>query len=300
MEADLHRARLYLQTLDADEHTLAYLNYAIDSWADYTSSELREILEPYCDVAGKDVDELLNLFPFSTQDVSSNAVVKLPMVGRHRKTFAGASEASSQKAARVTSTGICRSADEATLSHVGAKKENSARRSRAGRVSAAQGSEHDEMEVQSQGDSTYFQEAGSLRRGELLMIKDQPCRVSEVKSLGKVWSGPCMGCSQVQIIARSIFTGRKLDRIFPVKENVTMAFVKREEHVVIDIGQDGELTLLTSQCETKCDVNLPTGAEGDAELAARIREGFDSGKVVTVIVLSACGTDKVTQCKVTE
>lgn len=300
MEADLHRARLYLQNLDLDEHTLSFLSNSLDALAEYTSSELREFLEPYCEMAGKEVDELLNLLPFSAWEASSNAVTSLLKAGGQGDALSNTSEALSQKAAMETSTRTCQSAHEATVSHVGAKKQNSARRSHAARASAAQDSEHDEMEVRSEDDSTYFQEAGSMRRGEHVMIKDQPFRVSDVKSLGKVWTGPCTGCSQVQITARSIFTGRKLDRIFPVKEKVTMAFVKREDYAVIDIGQDGDLTLLTCQYETKCDVNLPTGAEGDAELAARIREGFDSGKAVTVIVLSACGTDKVIQCKITE
>jgi len=276
------------------------LSYALDAWADCTNSEFRECFEPYCDTTGKNVDELVNLLLFSAQDASLNAVVSLLEAGGQGKALASASDSSSQKAAIEASTGTCQSVHEATLSNAGTKKQNSARRSRARRVSAVQGSERDEMEVRSQDDNTHFQEAGSIRRGEHLMIKDEPCRVSEVKSLGKAWSGPVTGCSQVQITARSIFTGRKFDRTFPVKEKVTMAFVKREEHTLIDIGQDGELTLHTSQYETKCDVNLATGAEGDAELAARIKEGFDSGKAVTVIVLSACGTDKVTWCKITE
>jgi translation initiation factor 5A len=187
-----------------------------------------------------------------------------------------------------------------THAHASAGKQHSSKQSRARKASSAQNDERNEEEAMSQQDSTYFQEAGSIKRGEHVMIKDQPCRVSEVKSLGKVWTGPCTGCFQVQITARSIFTGRKLERIFPVKENVTMAFIKREEHTVIDIGENGELTLLTPQYETKCDVNLPTGADTDAELADRIREGFDVGKTVVVTVLSACGMEKVTQCKITE
>jgi len=145
-----------------------------------------------------------------------------------------------------------------------------------------------------------FQEAGSIKKGEYVMIKDQPCRVMQTDKTSKIWKGPHRGCFQSHIIARGIFTGKKEDVFFPVTQKVTMPFVKREECTVMDIENDGELSLLTAECITKEDVNLPTGTESDSELAKRIQTGFDAGETVVVIVLSTCECAKVVECKIVD
>merc|ERR1712216_358574 len=143
-----------------------------------------------------------------------------------------------------------------------------------------------------------FQEAGSIRKGEYVTIKGQPCRVLQIDRTAKAWKGPRGGCFQVHIIARGIFTGKKEDIFLPVTQKVTMPFVKRQECTVLDIGIDGEMSLLTPECDTKDDVNLPTGAESDSELAKRIQTSFADGSMVVIIVLSACGREKVVECKI--
>jgi translation elongation factor IF5A len=143
-----------------------------------------------------------------------------------------------------------------------------------------------------------FQEAGSIKKGQYVMIKNQPCRVMQIDKTSKIWKGPHRGCFQSHIIARGIFTGKKEDIFLPVTQKVTMPFVKRDECTVLDIGNDGELSLLTPEYDTKDDVNLPTGTESDSELAKRIQTGFDAGETVVVIVLSACECAKVVECKI--
>merc|ERR1719443_1680339 len=143
-----------------------------------------------------------------------------------------------------------------------------------------------------------FREAGSIKKGEYVMIRNQPCRVMQIDKTSKIWKGPHRGCFQSHIIARGIFTGKKEDIFLPVTQKVVMPYVKREECTVIDIGHDGELSLLTPEYDTKDDVNLPTGAESDSELAKRIQSGFDAGEMVVFIVLSTCECSKVVECKV--
>lgn len=130
------------------------------------------------------------------------------------------------------------------------------------------------------------------------MIKDQPCRIMQIDKTSKIWKGPHRGCFQSHIIARGVFTGKKEDIFLPVTQKVTMPFVKREECTVIDIGNDGELSLLTAECDIKEDVNLDTRTESDSELAKRIQAGFDADETVVVVVLSACGCSKVVECKI--
>jgi len=145
----------------------------------------------------------------------------------------------------------------------------------------------------------HFQDAGSVRKGDYVMIKDQPCRVMQISAPSKIWKGPYSGCFQSQITARDIFTGKKLEATFPVKEKVNMPAVKRHECTVLDVGAAGELDLIFEDA-IKSDVNLPRGTDADAELAESIRACFNSGKNVVVVVLSACGYEKVVECKAME
>merc|ERR1712217_730962 len=120
----------------------------------------------------------------------------------------------------------------------------------------------------------------------------------QIGKTSKIWKGPHSGCFQSHIIARGIFTGKREDVFLPVTQKVTMPFVKREECTVIEIGNDGELSLLTPDYVTKDDINLPTGTESESELAKRIQTGFYAGEMVIVVVLSACECAKVVECKI--
>jgi translation initiation factor 5A len=301
MDSDLHCAREFLHSLAFDESTLSYLSYALDDYVDVGDSERRELFGLYMD--DEDVEKLLLLFPSSSQE-SLSAAAFLPKAKQlSREEVAAASTQVSAEKAEDVEQDAESEAEQKEHSSVKEAKRVSAKfqRSTAKQAVAAEDSEEADALVQEgDGAGTYFQEAASIRRGEHVIIKDQPYRVSEVKSLGKRWSGPYTGCFRTQIVARGIFNGIKVDRIFPSNQNVTMASVKREEHTVIDIGEEGQVTLLTPRYDTKSDINLPRGAESDDQLADRIREAFDNGKTVAVIVLSACGIEKITQCKVAD
>merc|ERR1712150_260689 len=141
-------------------------------------------------------------------------------------------------------------------------------------------------------DEACVRNARCIKTGQHVMIKDLPCRVDKVGT-SKVWKGPFRGCFQSQIVAHCIFTGKKFEHTCPATEGVRMAVVQRQVCTVMDIGDDGELDLLTSAFETKSDVNLPTSADGDCKLAESIKTEFHNGKNVTVVVLSSCGVEKV-------
>jgi len=138
--------------------------------------------------------------------------------------------------------------------------------------------------------------ARCIKTGHHVIIKDRTCRVDKVGT-SKMWKGPLRGCFQSQIVAHCIFTGKKFEYTCPATEDVSMAAVQRQECTVMDIGDDGELSLLTSAFDTKSDVNLPTGTDGDRKLAERIKTDFQNGRNVVVVVLSSCGIEKVVQHK---
>merc|ERR1712048_783281 len=100
---------------------------------------------------------------------------------------------------------------------------------------------------------TYPQQAGELRKGSHVMIKGHPCKVAEVTTskTGK------HGHAKAHIVALDIFTGKKYEDLCPTSHNVEVPFVKRIEYQLLDINNDGGVSLLLESGETKDDLNLP-------------------------------------------
>jgi len=135
--------------------------------------------------------------------------------------------------------------------------------------------------------------ARCVKTGHHVIINNRPCRVEKIGT-SKVWKGPETGCFKTHLVARCIFTGKKLEHLCPATADVNIAAVRKLECTVMDIGDDGELNLLVGEVE-KTDVNLPAETDDDRKLAERIMAEFHSGKTVVVQVMSACGADKVVE-----
>jgi len=135
------------------------------------------------------------------------------------------------------------------------------------------------------------------------MIKGKPCKCIEVSTskTGK------HGHAKAHIVALDIFTGKKYEDLCPTSHNLEVPFVKRTEYQLLAADPDsGEVSLLLESGETKDDLNLPTfvkvgePTEDDKKCVQEILQGVDDGKNVTVVVQSACGEEKIIQCKTTD
>jgi translation initiation factor 5A len=149
----------------------------------------------------------------------------------------------------------------------------------------------------------YPQQAGEIRKGSHLMIKGHPCKCIEVSTskTGK------HGHAKAHIVALDIFTGKKYEDLCPTSHNLEVPFVKRTEYQLLTADPDsGEVSLLLESGETKDDLNLPTfvtvgePTDEDKKVVEEITKGVDDGKNVVVIVQSACGMEKIIQCKTTD
>merc|ERR1712093_62452 len=148
----------------------------------------------------------------------------------------------------------------------------------------------------------YPQQAGELRKGSHVMIKGHPCKVSEISTskTGK------HGHAKAHIVALDIFTGKKYEDLCPTSHNVSVPFVKREEYTLMDIGGDGTVSLLDGDGNSKEDLNLPTivkvgeATDADKKVAEQMQADLDAGKSVTVIVLKACGEEKIIDIRSTD
>eukprot|EP00286_Rhodomonas_abbreviata_P024275 CAMPEP_0181312636 /NCGR_PEP_ID=MMETSP1101-20121128/13805_1 /TAXON_ID=46948 /ORGANISM="Rhodomonas abbreviata, Strain Caron Lab Isolate" /LENGTH=161 /DNA_ID=CAMNT_0023419505 /DNA_START=35 /DNA_END=520 /DNA_ORIENTATION=+ len=133
-------------------------------------------------------------------------------------------------------------------------------------------------------------EAGQIRVGGHMCIKDHPCKVSQVSTskTGKHGHAKC------NFTAIDIFTGKKYEDIIPSTHTAQIPVVKRQEFSLVDIQDDGFLSLMTEGGEMREDVKLPPYPDN---FAREIQTAFNTGKNYSVCVVSAMGHDQVVSIK---
>jgi translation initiation factor 5A len=130
--------------------------------------------------------------------------------------------------------------------------------------------------------------AGNLKKGDFVCIKGFPCKITEISTskTGK------HGHAKANITAVDIFTGKKYEEVAPTSHSLPAPIVSRIEYNVMDVNGDA-ITLLDDDNNTREDLNMPN----DDELANQIRNAFDAGKEITVIVQKAMGQEAIVQMK---
>jgi len=140
---------------------------------------------------------------------------------------------------------------------------------------------------------TFPQQAGTIRKNGFIVIKNRPCKVVDVSTskTGKHGHAKC------HFVALDIFTGKKLEDLQPSSHNSDVPNVSRQEFSVIDISEDGFVSLMDADGNTKDDLKLPGGTDEAEKLAVTIQAEFDAGKELTVVVLKAMGDEAISQLK---
>ncbi|AAS53727.1 AFR356Cp [Eremothecium gossypii ATCC 10895] len=128
---------------------------------------------------------------------------------------------------------------------------------------------------------TYPMQCSALRKNGFVVIKGRPCKIVDMSTskTGK------HGHAKVHLVAIDIFTGKKLEDLSPSTHNMEVPVVKRTEYQLLDID-DGFLSLMTMDGETKDDVRAP-----DGELGETMQASFDEGKDLMVTVITSMGEE---------
>lgn len=134
---------------------------------------------------------------------------------------------------------------------------------------------------------TYPMQCSALRKNGHVVIKGRPCKIVEMSTskTGK------HGHAKVHLVAIDIFTNKKLEDLSPSTHNMEVPNVSRTEFQLINID-DGFLSLMTNDGQTKDDVKVPEGEIGD-----KIQEDFDDGKDLLVTIISAMGEEAAVSYK---
>merc|ERR1739845_215335 len=138
------------------------------------------------------------------------------------------------------------------------------------------------------GSLFYPAQCSSIKKNHHIVIKEHPCKVVETSTskTGK------HGHAKVHMVAIDIFTGKKLEEICPSTHNLMVPNVARTEYLLIDISDDGFLSLLLPDGSTKEDLKLPSG-----DLGEKIQAAFDEGKELMICVLAAMGMEEAKSFK---
>lgn len=136
----------------------------------------------------------------------------------------------------------------------------------------------------SNASDTYPLQASAIKKGAHAVMKGHPCKVIETSTskTGK------HGHAKVHMVGLDIFTNKKYEEISPSTHNMSVPNVTRNEYMVIDVTEDGFVSLLLDSGDTKDDLKLPEGQLGDD-----IRAAFDDGKEVLVTVVAAMGNEQI-------
>ncbi|XP_055962309.1 mitotic checkpoint protein BUB3.3-like [Mercurialis annua] len=148
---------------------------------------------------------------------------------------------------------------------------------------------HFESKADAGASKTYPQQAGTIRKNGYIVIKNRPCKVVEVSTskTGKHGHAKC------HFVAIDIFNSKKLEDIVPSSHNCDVPHVNRTDYQLIDISEDGFVSLLTENGNTKDDLRLPT----DDTLLTQIKDGFGDGKDLVVTVMSSMGEEQICALK---
>ncbi|KZM22484.1 translation initiation factor eIF5A [Ascochyta rabiei] len=136
---------------------------------------------------------------------------------------------------------------------------------------------------------TYPMQCSALRKNGFVVIKNRPCKIVEMTTskTGK------HGHAKVHLVAIDIFTSKKLEELCPSTHNMNVPNVRRQEYLLVDVSEDGFLSLMSDDGSTKDDVKLPDGEVGD-----KIHKLFtEDGKDTSVIVLTAMGEESAIDAK---
>jgi translation initiation factor 5A len=146
-------------------------------------------------------------------------------------------------------------------------------------------SSEDDYQKQTNDAFTYPSQAGALKKGDIILIKDKPCKVLEISTskTGK------HGHAKANITALDIFDDKKAEDSVPTSHNVMCVVTTKTEYDLTNLTQDGGVTLMDANGEYREDLSVDT----NSDIFKDIQGPFDKGLDVVVTVLSAMGREKI-------
>ena len=137
--------------------------------------------------------------------------------------------------------------------------------------------------------STFPMQAGLIRKGGYIVIKDRPCKVVDVSTskTGKHGHAKC------HFVGIDIFTDKKMEELCPSSHNINVPNVIRKEYQLINI-EENYVSLLDENGDSKDDLQLPN----DPIISKNIIDKFEDGNEdIFITTISAMDEEKILSIK---
>ncbi len=149
----------------------------------------------------------------------------------------------------------------------------------------------DEFQKAHEGSQTFPAQAGSLKKGDYIVIDGHPCKIVELTTskTGK------HGHAKASITAIDIFSGKKLEESAPTSHNVECPNVVKTDYELVSLDDNGFVTFITEEGEYREDLKLPS--ESDNDWVKPLKESYAKGTPLIVNVVSALGQEHIVSFK---
>ncbi|CAL1531171.1 unnamed protein product [Lymnaea stagnalis] len=129
---------------------------------------------------------------------------------------------------------------------------------------------------------TFPQQCSALRKNGHVVLKGRPCKIVEMSTskTGK------HGHAKVHLVGIDLFTGKKYEDICPSTHNMSVPVVIRKDYECINKDDDGFLSLMDDNGETREDLKCP-----DNEIGKEICERLQKGEAIQVTVMKSMGEE---------
>ena len=138
---------------------------------------------------------------------------------------------------------------------------------------------------QQAGSHTYPKSAGDCRKGDYIIINDHPARIVETSTskTGK------HGHAKSKITAIDVFTGSKVEDVFPSSHNVDCPFVVKSEYSLVSIDGNDFVTFIDKDGNFREDLKLSK----EDDFYDALKADHDDNKTLVINVVSAMGHEQV-------
>jgi len=135
--------------------------------------------------------------------------------------------------------------------------------------------------------NTIPMEAGQIKKGGFMVVKGRPCKVLNI-SVSKTGKH---GHAKCNFLVQDIFNGRKYEDMVPSTHGALVPIVTRTEWEIMNIDEEGFVSLFNEGGEQKDDLKLPEFPE---EMAKEIIAAWNDGEnQISVSVQISMDTEQI-------
>lgn len=130
---------------------------------------------------------------------------------------------------------------------------------------------------------TYPMQCSALRKNGYCIMKGHPCKIVDMSTskTGK------HGHAKVNMVGIDIFDGKKYEDMSPSTHNMEVPNVNRKEYSIIDVTEEGYLSLMDDNGDVRDDLHC----NHNLELLEEITKKFEAGDEMMITVLAAMGKE---------